>query len=109
VRSIQKIGFELLVITEPVRFRNWSFRAIGEGFLPDDLRSSTCECATALPNALTAISDNPIANLIKRVVLSCMTIFHNLVAPHYGKHVPRNVIGVTPPIQVSRRSEAQTD
>ena len=41
--------------------------------------SSTCECATALPNALTAISDNPIANLIKRVALSCMTIFHNLV------------------------------
>ena len=37
--------------------------------------SSTCECATALPNALTAISDNPIANLIKRVVLSGMTIF----------------------------------
>ena len=56
---------------------------------------STCECATALPSALTAISDNPVANLIKRVVLSCMTVSHNLVAQHYGKHVPNNVIVVT--------------
>ena len=38
MRSSKKISVELLAITEPVHFRNRRLKAVGENFLPSDLR-----------------------------------------------------------------------